>query len=61
MPTIADQITAILATYTSVLGAIVSTIGDIAAWVLTNPLLLIAVAFTVVGFGFNIVRSMIKN
>lgn len=57
----AAQITAILASYTAVLTAIVNTIGDIAGWILTNPLLLIAVAFTVVGFGFNIVRSMIKN
>jgi hypothetical protein len=54
-------ITSILSTYSLVLNAIVDTITDIASWILTNPLLLIAVAFTVVGFGFNIVRSMIKN
>ena len=60
-PTMAEQITAILADFTAVLGAIVGGIGDIATFVMTNPLLVIAISFTLVGVAFQYVRSFIRN
>jgi uncharacterized membrane protein YiaA len=54
-------ITAILDAFEAIFGALVGTIGTWATWVVTNPMLLIGVAFTVVLFGLNIVRSFIKN
>ena len=54
-------ITAILSAFEAVFGALIGTIGAWATWVVTNPLLLIGVGFTVVLFGLNIVRRFIKN
>lgn len=60
-PTMAQQITALLADFTAVLGAIVGGIGDIAAFIVTNPLLVIAISLTLVGVAFRYVRTFIRN
>lgn len=60
-PTMAEQITAILADITAVLGAIVGGIGDIAAFMVTNPLLIIALSLTLVGVAFRYVRGFTRN
>jgi hypothetical protein len=57
----AAQITAVLAQFTEVLGAIVTGIADIAGFLVSNPLTVIAIMMTLVGFGFRIVRSYLHN
>lgn len=57
----AESITAVLAQFTAVLGAIVQGIADIAAFLVSNPLTVIAIMLTLVGFGFRVVRSYIHN
>lgn len=57
----AASITAILADFTAVLTAIVSGIGDVAAFMVTNPLTVIAIMLTLVGVAFSYVRRFIRN
>lgn len=55
------QITAILADFTAVLNAIVSGIGDVATFMVTNPLTVIAIMLTLVGVAFSYVRRFMRN
>lgn len=54
-------ITSIFTSFTAVLSAVVGGIGDIAAFFITNPLLVVAVGFTVVGVAFRYARGFIRN
>lgn len=55
------DITAILADFTLVLGEVVGAISDVAAFLVTNPLTVIAIGLTVAGLAFRIVRGYIHN
>lgn len=55
------QITSILADAGVVIGALVGGVGDVANFMITNPLLLISVSLTLVGFAVGIVRRFMHN
>ena len=55
------KITAILVDFTAVLNAIVSGIGDVATFMVTNPLTVIAIMLTLVGVAFSYVRRFMRN
>lgn len=59
-PTIAEQITAFLATATSLLNLLVSVLADFATFLGSNALTIVAISFTIAFVVFGIVRSRIR-
>lgn len=61
METMTATITTILAAFLAVLGAIVGAIGDIATFMVTNPLLLVGVGLTIGFAAFGFVRTFLRH
>lgn len=59
--TLAEQITAILADWTTVLTAVLNAIGDVFAFMISNPLIVIAVMLTIVGVAVKFGRRLIRQ
>lgn len=54
-----ESITSLLGDFGDVLTAILTGIGSVAAFIITQPLLMIAIGFTVVGVIVKFTRSLV--
>ncbi len=54
-------ITEVLSVFGDVITVLLGSIAQIATFLISNPLTVIALMFTIAGVGFNVVRSWIRN
>lgn len=60
-PTFAEQITAILTMFTSVLTTLLSGIADVATFATEQPLIVISIVMSLVAFSIYAVRRRIRS